>query len=83
MEVKSYEAKKENHIQNKKEQIESMGPGMYYDPLNTTCFKYQKRPEYLQFFGSTQDRFKQMNVSDPGLNEIGPGTYDTNKQIIK
>lgn len=37
-----------------------VGPGSYLDPLRASEFKKQQKPEYLQFFGSTQERFKEV-----------------------
>jgi len=44
------------HHKEKKGEIESaVGPGTYYNNKTYTDFKKEVKPEYLQFFGSTQE----------------------------
>ena len=58
------------------EEVEPPGPGAYYNPSTMTSFKTGKRPERLQFFGSTVDRFNpaKSTMKNP-LNNVGPGSY--------
>tara|TARA_B110000305_G_C19414841_1_gene627410 strand:+ start:1268 stop:1456 length:189 start_codon:yes stop_codon:yes gene_type:complete len=39
------------------EEDQQPGPGSYYNPAAQTSFKTGKKPERLQFFGSTVERF--------------------------
>lgn len=56
------------------------GPGQYYDAQQST-FKPETRPQRLQFFGSTVERFTENNKFK--LNEdIGPGTYPTSGSLL-
>ena len=40
------------------------GPGAYFKGANSTGFKVQKKPEKLQFFGSTATRFNYAATND-------------------
>lgn len=55
------------------------GPGAYYNPQNQTSFKTGKKPERLQFFGSTVERFgENQQKSNNGTQSNfapGPGSY--------
>lgn len=53
------EEKKEQYLAQKDKDNKKRGPGQYYDPVKQSDFKAANKPEYLQFFGSTQERFKQ------------------------
>ena len=54
----NYEEKVQKHIENKKDVKSRVGPGAYIDPKKQSEFKVEQKPEYLQFFGSTEERFK-------------------------
>jgi hypothetical protein len=58
------------------DEVEPPGPGAYYNPQAQSCFKTNKKPERLQFFGSTVDRFNpnKTNMKNP-QNNVGPGSY--------
>lgn len=58
LERNNVEEKKKKYITEKKEVGSRVGPGSYYDQQQFTEFKKEQKPEYLQFFGSTQERFK-------------------------
>ena len=51
------------------------GPGSYYNPQAQTSFKTGKKPERLQFFGSTVERFNGNKNKKAEKQEPGPGTY--------
>eukprot|EP00347_Sterkiella_histriomuscorum_P018631 403344779 len=65
------------HQEMKQDMDSRVGPGAYYNNRIHSEFKKELKPEYLQFFGSTQERFKHTNKSlvQPH-QEIGPATYD-------
>ena len=50
------------------------GPGHYYDPNKQTNFKPTQKPQRLQFFGSTVERFTE-NLKNRQSDEVGPGYY--------
>lgn len=50
------------------------GPGQYYNPGRSTCFKKEPTSEKLQFFGSTVERFADGTKAKVG--EVGPCSYD-------
>ena len=57
----------------------SPGPGDYLSSDNTSTFKQQKKPNHLQFFGSTEERVPYFDKYKP-KNDInhdfrGPGLY--------
>lgn len=54
----NYEEKKQRHVDIKKEIDARIGPGAYINPKVHSEFKPEGKPEYLQFFGSTEERFK-------------------------
>lgn len=59
------------------------GPGAYYNPKSMSSFQVNKKPEKLQFFGSTVDRFapsKPTSASEMHTN-IGPGSYQVSNLI--
>ena len=58
MERLNYDEKKQKHIETKKENEARVGPGAYINPKTHSEFKPEAKPEYLQFFGSTEERFK-------------------------
>jgi hypothetical protein len=63
------------------EEVEAPGPGAYYNPNTMSSFKTGKKPERLQFFGSTVERFNPgKNSSKNPLNNVGPGSYQVNGQ---
>lgn len=47
------------------------GPGHYHNNSTMTSFKHEKKPEKLQYFGSTSIRFKHNKKKT-----IGPGNYE-------
>ena len=63
MEKYNYDEKKQKHIELKKEAEAKVGPGAYINPKLHSEFKPEPKPEYLQFFGSTEERFKNF----PGM----------------
>jgi hypothetical protein len=65
----NYEEKKQKHIEQKKEAEARVGPGAYINPKLHSEFKPDNKPEYLQFFGSTEERFKNF----PGMPQIPLG----------
>lgn len=55
------------------------GPGAYYNPKQST-FQIKSKPERLQFFGSTVNRFQNQQVTASENRNLGPGSYlDLNK----
>jgi len=50
--------KKSRHIDTKKDAGARVGPGTYINPKVHSEFRPENKPEYLQFFGSTEERFK-------------------------
>jgi hypothetical protein len=66
------------------EEYEPPGPGAYYNPNTQTSFKTGKKPERLQFFGSTVDRFNpgKSTMKEP-LANVGPGSYNVHAQSKK
>jgi hypothetical protein len=65
----NYEEKKQKHVESKKEAEARIGPGAYINPKLHSEFKPENKPEYLQFFGSTEERFKNF----PGMPQIPLG----------
>ena len=63
MEKYNYDEKKQKHLEGKKEVEARVGPGAYINPKMHSEFKPEPKPEYLQFFGSTEERFKNF----PGM----------------
>ena len=55
------------------------GPGQYYNPERSTCFRKEPTSEKLQFFGSTVERFVDRSKAKNG--EVGPGAYDITNKI--
>lgn len=55
---------------------EGPGPGAYYKPQQSTSFNPGARPERLQFFGSTVERFVDNSQKMKAGVEIGPGYYE-------
>lgn len=55
------------------------GPGQYYNPEKSTCFRKEPTSESLQFFGSTVERFA--NRSKANNVEVGPSTYDISNKV--
>lgn len=49
------------------------GPGHY---TQTSTFKIEQRPERLQYFGSTVERFTEVQAKKRQSNALGPGHYD-------
>lgn len=61
------------------EEVEAPGPGAYYNPSAMTSFKTNKKPERLQFFGSTVERFNPAkNTMKNPMSNVGPGSYQPN-----
>jgi Sperm-tail PG-rich repeat len=54
----NYEEKKQRHVEIKKDAEARVGPGAYINPKVHSEFRPEPKPEYLQFFGSTEERFK-------------------------
>jgi len=54
----NYDEKKNRHVEMKKDQEARVGPGAYINPKMHSEFRPEARAEYLQFFGSTEERFK-------------------------
>jgi hypothetical protein len=54
----NYEEKKQRHVEVKKEYEARVGPGAYINPKMHSEFRPEGKPEYLQFFGSTEERFR-------------------------
>ena len=54
---------------------EGPGPGAYYK-ASQTAFNPGQRPERLQFFGSTVERFADNSTKMKPGAEIGPGYYE-------
>ena len=54
----NYEEKKQRHVEVKKEYEARVGPGAYINPKTHSEFRAEGKPEYLQFFGSTEERFR-------------------------
>ncbi len=52
----------------KKETEARIGPGTYINPKSHSEFKPDQKPEYLQFFGSTEERFKNFPGMPPGAS---------------
>ena len=52
------------------------GPGAYYNPKQST-FQVATKPERLQFFGSTVNRFQEQTSAaiGKGNENLGPGSY--------
>jgi hypothetical protein len=42
----------------KKETDANLGPGTYINPKVHSEFRPEGKPEYLQYFGSTEERFR-------------------------
>ena len=64
------------------------GPGHYYNGEKFSSIKKQFKQEKFQFFGTSQDRFKgsifQGDQPHKGTPiEVGPGSYDTSKNIAR
>lgn len=49
----------------------SPGPGNYH-PYNNGTFDKIRKPNNYQFFGSSEERFKNSNIN----KKVGPGTYE-------
>lgn len=91
----NYEDKKSRHLEIKKELVSKVGPGAYINPKVHSEFRQQGKPEYHQFFGSTEERFKGglgggSTGSIPSLEQSkggeavilpGPGAYDPIKDV--
>ncbi len=78
----NYEDKKKKHVEQKKDLQARIGPGAYINPKQHSEFRQEPKPEYLQFFGSTEERFKHGLLaanSIPGLlNPSGSNSlYET------
>lgn len=65
MKVEKYnhEDKKKKHIENRKEQEAKIGPGTYINPKTHSEFRLEPKPESLQFFGTTEERFRHFPVN--------------------
>ena len=57
----------------------SPGPGEYYNPERSTCFKRSQKEERLQFFGSTVERFAEK--AKPTEGEVGPCSYNVANRL--
>jgi hypothetical protein len=58
----------------------SPGPGQYYDPAKSTCFRKEPTSEKLQFFGSTVERFAGRAKATENA-EVGPCSYDVSNKV--
>ena len=52
------------------------GPGTYNVEFRQTGFKRATKDEKYQFFGSTVERFSEVNRKLKQTRDVGPGTYD-------
>jgi Sperm-tail PG-rich repeat len=50
-------------VEHKKELKAKIGPGTYINPKEHSEFRPEQKPEYLQFFGTTEERFKNFPVA--------------------
>lgn len=71
LEKYNYDEKKQKHIEIKKETEARVGPGAYINPKAHSEFKPEQKPEYLQFFGSTEERFKNFPGMPAGASIAG------------
>ena len=69
----------EDIIESDSDSDEAPGPGAYFKPTQNSSFLPEGKPERLQFFGSTVERFVDNTQKMKAGAEIGPGHYDSNK----
>ena len=74
----NYADKKNRHLENKKDIEARIGPGAYINPKLHSEFRPENKPEYLQFFGSTEERFKGNLGAPTGVN---PGFTGNGKNV--
>lgn len=72
------EIKKEKHIMKKRFLDSKVAPGAHQDIVKMSDFKFATRPEYLQFFGSTDCKIADTNLTSNKNPNVGPGTYEIN-----
>ena len=56
------------------EERDAPGPGEYTSPYTNSAFLQRQRPEVMQYFGSTVERFPE-DKSRTNPTIVGPGTY--------
>ena len=69
----NYEDKKKKHLDNKKDLEARIGPGSYLNPKVHSEFRPEKKPEYLQFFNTTEERFKHFPVNNAQFSAASAG----------
>lgn len=65
---------KQKHMLKKKFLQSKLEPGHHQDIIKQSDFNVKPRPDYLQFFGSTDCKIADLNTNKNP--DMGPGTYD-------
>ena len=70
------EIKKERHIMKKKFMESKVQPGAHQNIAKMSDFYQEKKPEHLQFFGTTDCKIQENHfVANTNFN-VGPGSYN-------
>ena len=71
----------EDIIESDSDSESAPGPGAYFKPTQNSSFQPENKPERLQFFGSTVERFADNSNKMKAGPDIGPGYYESGKNI--
>jgi hypothetical protein len=71
-----YAHKKERHVMRKKYMESKVQPGAHQDLIKHTDFKPVKKQDFLQFFGTTDNKIDDKNFVNSKNPNLGPGSYD-------
>ena len=71
----------EDIIESDSDSESAPGPGAYFKPTQNSSFLPENKPERLQFFGSTVERFADNSNKMKAGPDIGPGYYESGKNI--